>query len=401
MATRRPENSLGWLMVGMGAAIGLGAFLQSYAGYAVHGGIGGRQLGADRGIAEQPDVGAGRRPARDVPAPAVPGRPPAVAPVAVVRARSSAASLVIMCLTIVLAPGKFGDEAGSVRGLPEPARRRSAPPGAHGRDRQPRHAPDRRDRFARRAGATVPPLDGDRTAPAAVAGDGGDVRGGPLHASRLLIGCGRFVGREPARLDDRPPERLGLLVRLDPDRDRRVGAAVPPVRHRRRDQPRAALRDDRRVHHRRLRRDRRGHRRARREPRRSGPVGIAAAAIVAIAFQPVRSRAQRFADRLVYGERAAPYEVLSEFSERLGNAYANEELLPRMARALAGGTGAVRADVWVRIGDRAGAGGDVAVTTRSRCRRSPPRRTTRARCRRPRCGSRSGTRASSWERCRS
>jgi signal transduction histidine kinase len=68
-------------------------------------------------------------------------------------------------------------------------------------------------------------------------------------------------------------------------------------------------------------------------------------------FQPVRSRAQRFADRLVYGERAAPYEVLSEFSERLGNAYANDELLPRMAGALAGGTGAVRADVWIRIGD--------------------------------------------------
>jgi signal transduction histidine kinase len=60
---------------------------------------------------------------------------------------------------------------------------------------------------------------------------------------------------------------------------------------------------------------------------------------------------QRFADRLVYGERAAPYEVLSEFSERLGNAYANDELMPRMARALAGGTGAIRADVWVRIAD--------------------------------------------------
>src|SRR5207237_5903336 len=43
----------------------------------------------------------------------------------------------------------------------------------------------------------------------------------------------------------------------------------------------------------------------------------AAAAILALAFQPARSRAQRFADRLVYGERAAPYEVLSEFSERL------------------------------------------------------------------------------------
>ena len=86
---------------------------------------------------------------------------------------------------------------------------------------------------------------------------------------------------------------------------------------------------------------------------RADPIlSAVAAAVIALAFQPVRRRAQRFADRLVYGERAAPYEVLSEFSERLGNAYANEDLLPRMARALAGGTGAVRADVWVRIGDQ-------------------------------------------------
>jgi signal transduction histidine kinase len=76
-----------------------------------------------------------------------------------------------------------------------------------------------------------------------------------------------------------------------------------------------------------------------------------AAAVVALAFQPARRRAQRFADRLVYGKRATPYEVLSEFSARLGNAYANEELLPRMARVLADGTGAARADVWVRVGE--------------------------------------------------
>ena len=76
-----------------------------------------------------------------------------------------------------------------------------------------------------------------------------------------------------------------------------------------------------------------------------------AAAVVALAFQPARKRAQHFADRLVYGKRATPYEVLSQFSDRLGNAYANEELLPRMARALAEGTGASRADVWVRVGD--------------------------------------------------
>ena len=85
---------------------------------------------------------------------------------------------------------------------------------------------------------------------------------------------------------------------------------------------------------------------------RASPVlSAAAAAIVALAFQPLRRRAQRLADRLVYGKRATPYEVLSEFSERVGQAYANEELLPRMARALGEGTGAARADVWVRVGE--------------------------------------------------
>ena len=101
-------------------------------------------------------------------------------------------------------------------------------------------------------------------------------------------------------------------------------------------------------------------------------LSAAAAAIIAIAFQPLRTRAQRFADRLVYGERAAPYEVLSEFSERLGNTYANDQLLPRMAAALAGGTGAVRADVWVRIGDQLVSGGDVAARRRGAPRRSRP-----------------------------
>jgi signal transduction histidine kinase len=86
---------------------------------------------------------------------------------------------------------------------------------------------------------------------------------------------------------------------------------------------------------------------------RTDPVlSAAAAAVVALAFQPARRRGQRLADRLVYGKRATPYEVLSEFSERVGNAYATEELLPRMARALASGTGAARTDVWVRLGDR-------------------------------------------------
>jgi signal transduction histidine kinase len=75
-----------------------------------------------------------------------------------------------------------------------------------------------------------------------------------------------------------------------------------------------------------------------------------AAGVVAIAFQPVRHRAQRLANRFVYGERATPYEVLSDLSERVGASYATDDILPRMARILAEATGATRAEVWLREG---------------------------------------------------
>jgi signal transduction histidine kinase len=76
-----------------------------------------------------------------------------------------------------------------------------------------------------------------------------------------------------------------------------------------------------------------------------------AAVVVAVSFQPVYRRASRFADRVAYGERATPYEVLSEFSERLGGTYASDDLMSRMARIVAEGTGAEAADVWLKIGD--------------------------------------------------
>ncbi len=70
-----------------------------------------------------------------------------------------------------------------------------------------------------------------------------------------------------------------------------------------------------------------------------------------MAFQPVRDRVQRLANRLVYGQRATPYEVLSEFSSRMAQSYAAEDLLPRMARILAEGTGAKSTVVWLRVKD--------------------------------------------------
>jgi signal transduction histidine kinase len=77
-------------------------------------------------------------------------------------------------------------------------------------------------------------------------------------------------------------------------------------------------------------------------------LSILATAIVAIGFQPVRERLQRVANRLVYGQRATPYEVLSEFSGRVAETYAADEVLPRMARVLQEGTGADSATVWLR-----------------------------------------------------
>jgi signal transduction histidine kinase len=79
-------------------------------------------------------------------------------------------------------------------------------------------------------------------------------------------------------------------------------------------------------------------------------LSIVATGIVAVAFQPVRERLQKVANRLVYGKRATPYEVLSQFSERVAETYAGDEALPRMARVLAEGTVAERADVWLRTG---------------------------------------------------
>jgi signal transduction histidine kinase len=75
-----------------------------------------------------------------------------------------------------------------------------------------------------------------------------------------------------------------------------------------------------------------------------------AAAVVAVAFQPVRQRAAVVANRLVYGRRATPYQVLSEFAHRIGGAYADDDVLPQMARMVAAGTGARRVVVWLRVG---------------------------------------------------
>ena len=78
---------------------------------------------------------------------------------------------------------------------------------------------------------------------------------------------------------------------------------------------------------------------------------IAVGVLLAIGFTLVRSRARRWANRVVYGKRATPYEVLSQFGERVGETYSTEDVLPRMAQLLGEASGARTATVWLRIGD--------------------------------------------------
>jgi len=80
-------------------------------------------------------------------------------------------------------------------------------------------------------------------------------------------------------------------------------------------------------------------------------LSVAVTAVLAAAFHPLRDRARKLANRLVYGKRATPYEMLAELSERVGEAYALEEVIPEMAIALAEATGAKRAEIWLRVGD--------------------------------------------------
>ncbi len=91
----------------------------------------------------------------------------------------------------------------------------------------------------------------------------------------------------------------------------------------------------------------------------SGPLGgdlgfvlpLTATALVAVAFEPIRSRLQRWANRLVYGQRAAPHEVLSRLTAQLFDTSAGGGLVG-LAHLLREGTGAERAVVWLRVGER-------------------------------------------------
>jgi signal transduction histidine kinase len=69
---------------------------------------------------------------------------------------------------------------------------------------------------------------------------------------------------------------------------------------------------------------------------------LVATAVVALAFQPLRSRVVRVADRMAFGTAAVPYEALTDFTRRIGSSPDPSTLLPAVAEAAARAVNATR-----------------------------------------------------------
>jgi signal transduction histidine kinase len=85
------------------------------------------------------------------------------------------------------------------------------------------------------------------------------------------------------------------------------------------------------------------------EEAESGAIAVAML-VVGVLIWPLWTLGRRIADRVVFGGRSSPYEVLTEFSERVGETYSADDVLPRMAHVLGRATGAEVARVWLRVG---------------------------------------------------
>jgi signal transduction histidine kinase len=80
---------------------------------------------------------------------------------------------------------------------------------------------------------------------------------------------------------------------------------------------------------------------------------LVAGLAIGAALWPILRLSRRIADRIVYGGRATPYEVLTEFSDRLAETYSSDDVLPRTAAILGEGTGAERVTIWLLVGEDA------------------------------------------------
>jgi two-component system, NarL family, sensor kinase len=70
--------------------------------------------------------------------------------------------------------------------------------------------------------------------------------------------------------------------------------------------------------------------------RSPAPVALVAAAVVALALAPVRARAQRLVDRLMYGDRGDPVRILRALGARLSATVAPDEVARTLTETLTG-----------------------------------------------------------------
>lgn len=78
-------------------------------------------------------------------------------------------------------------------------------------------------------------------------------------------------------------------------------------------------------------------------------LSVLATAIVAISFEPVRAWIRRPLAQALHQQQITPYDVLASFPASVTGSYPAEELPQRMAKVLADGTGAERAEVWLAV----------------------------------------------------
>ncbi len=64
-------------------------------------------------------------------------------------------------------------------------------------------------------------------------------------------------------------------------------------------------------------------------------LSLAATALIAVLFQPLRDRLQQMVNRLMYGERDDPYRILSRLGQRLEGTLAPEQVLPMIVETTA------------------------------------------------------------------
>ncbi len=269
LATRQPDNAIGWVMLGMGVFMGLP--VASYGVYAINGGPGGRDLGLILEALDQP---------RWIPVVAIPATflvllfPDGHLPSPRWRwfARILGGGLVFIFLAILLDPAPI--EGSSLPGAPNPLGVEFLRPflsfalvsiliipiGAHRVAVEPR--------------AAVPPVDRHRAPAAAVARHGVWLRGRDVFVRDPALAQQRVVGGDDARLDVTCSRTLSILsFALIPIAIGVVDPPLPVVRDRRRDQPSPAVRCARRLHRGRVCGDRRGRRSDRRRAGQPFAVG--------------------------------------------------------------------------------------------------------------------------------